>query len=347
MHGAVLAAFPTAVVVGVGLWWCANTVSHNFIHGPFFRARWMNRVFSAYLSLLLGVPQTVWRERHLAHHAGRPWRFQWSAPLALEMGLLAGLWSLIFLANAKLLLLVYIPGLALGLALCWLHGHFEHARGTVSHYGSVYNVLFFNDGFHVEHHRRPGLHWSLLPRYIEPGAQRSRWPAVLRWLERVRSSPRTAWLDQLERTVLRSALLQRALLRAHERAFRKLLPGLRHARRIAIVGGGLFPRSALILRRLLPETRLTVIDVSRESLDQAMPLLPQGVEIVNEAYDPEAHGGYDVVVFPLAFRGDRASLYRGERPAARVVHDWIWRPRGSSAIVSCFLLKRLNLVTGA
>jgi hypothetical protein len=35
-------------------------------------------------------------------------------------------------------------------------------------------------------------------------------------------------------------------------------------------GGGLFPRSALILRRLLPETRLTVIDVSRESLDQAI-----------------------------------------------------------------------------
>jgi hypothetical protein len=63
VHGAVLAAFPTAIVVGVGLWWCANTVSHNFIHGPFFRARWMNRVFSAYLSLLLGVPQTVWRDR--------------------------------------------------------------------------------------------------------------------------------------------------------------------------------------------------------------------------------------------------------------------------------------------
>ena len=34
-------------------------------------------------------------------------------------------------------------------------------------------------------------------------------------------------------------------------------------------------------------------------------------------------------------------------PSGRValVHDWLWRRRGASAIVSIFLLKRLNLVT--
>jgi len=28
------------------------------------------------------------------------------------------------------------------------------------------------------------------------------------------------------------------------------------------------------------------------------------------------------------------------------VHDWLWRPRGRSAVVSPLLLKRLNLVRG-
>jgi hypothetical protein len=28
-----------------------------------------------------------------------------------------------------------------------------------------------------------------------------------------------------------------------------------------------------------------------------------------------------------------------------LVHDWLWHRRGTSAIVSIFLLKRLNLVT--
>jgi hypothetical protein len=29
-----------------------------------------------------------------------------------------------------------------------------------------------------------------------------------------------------------------------------------------------------------------------------------------------------------------------------VVHDWLWRPRGRSVVVSLLLLKRLNLVRG-
>ena len=71
-HAAVLLRLPTAPAIALGVWWNSNTISHNFLHRPFFRSRAANRVFGAYLSLLLGIPQALWRDRHLAHHAGVP-----------------------------------------------------------------------------------------------------------------------------------------------------------------------------------------------------------------------------------------------------------------------------------
>jgi len=65
---------------------------------------------------------------------------------------------------------------------------------------------------------------------------------------------------------------------------------------------------------------------------------------VHARHDPEQHVDADLVVVPLAYRGDRGRFYR-EPPAAKViVHDWIWAPRGKTALVSWLLLKRLNLV---
>src|SRR3954464_15979579 len=72
LHGALLLVAPSVPLVAIGLWWNANTVSHNFIHLPFFRARGSNRIFSAFLSLLLGLPQSFWKAKHLAHHRGQP-----------------------------------------------------------------------------------------------------------------------------------------------------------------------------------------------------------------------------------------------------------------------------------
>jgi hypothetical protein len=330
-------AAPSAPLIALGVWWIANTVAHNFIHLPFFRSAAANSMFSIYLSTLLGLPQTVWRDRHLAHHADRPWKFRWSSQLAIELVAVAALWCVIAVQGAPFLLMC-LAGWSAGLALCWLQGHFEHMRGTVSHYGRLYKFAFFNDGYHVEHHARPGLHWTRLGgEKRAAGNSESRWPAVLRWLE---LSP----LNGLERIALRSRLIQRFMVSRHVPAFRKLLSELPDVRHVTIVGGGLFPRTALVLRRIIPDARITILDRSAESLSQAMPYLDPSTRIVQASYSPELCRDTDLVIVPLAFVGDREALYTTPTSCAMIVHDWIWNRRGKGAIVSPLLLKRLNLV---
>jgi hypothetical protein len=51
-----------------------------------------------------------------------------------------------------------------------------------------------------------------------------------------------------------------------------------------------------------------------------------------------------LLVIPLSFVGDRRVIYDLPPAPAVLVHDWIWRSRGESVVVSWLLLKRLNLV---
>lgn len=338
-HGVLLATRPSILLIAVGLWWNANTISHLFIHQPFFRKQWLNATFSFYLSLLLGIPQSLWRARHLKHHFSvERHRDRRGLKLAaFDLVAVIALWGALLLIAPSFLLAVYLPGFLLGLGLCYLHGYYEHARGTVSHYGWLYNFLLFNDGYHVEHHARPSSNWRELPYHRVPQTNASRWPAVLRWLETVN-------LCALERIVLRWPVLQRFVLNRHERAFRRLLNEVLPARRIGIVGGGLFPRTGLILRRLLPESRLALIDQSATNLDVARSFLSDEVEFINKRFELEMSCDYDLLVIPLAFDGDRRGIYQLPPAPMILVHDWIWRRRRSSAVVSWLLLKRLNLV---
>jgi hypothetical protein len=336
-QGALLLAFPSLPLIAVGLWWNSNTIAHHAIHTPFFRAAWANRLFALYQSALLGIPQSVWRGRHLAHHAGTVWRLRWSGQLAAELALVLGLWALLLAQWPGLFLTAYLPGYLLGLGLCWLQGHYEHHRGTVSHHGRLYNLLFFNDGYHIEHHERPGLHWTRLPQQARPGLTTSPWPSVLRWLE-------VFSLTGLERLVVRWPALQRFVLARHRSAFARLLPALGGPRHVVIVGGGLFPRTLLVLRDLLPEARFTILDRDAGHLEVARHFVAQDVEFVHAAYAPERVEGADLVVFPLAFTGDREVVYRRPPAAQVVVHDWVWRRRGRGTVVSWLLLKRLNLM---
>jgi hypothetical protein len=337
LHGVVLLAVPMAPVIALGVWWNSNTVAHYFIHTPFFRSRRLNAAFDLYLSVLLGIPQAIWRERHLAHHAGKSWSPRWSRMLVAESALILTLWTYLLILHPRFFLTDYLPGYAAGLFLCWLHGYYEHARGTISHHGRLYNLLFFNDGYHVEHHAAPGTHWTRLPARMIADAPTSRWPAVLRWLD-------VFSLESLERWVLRSSLLQRFLLDRHERAFRRLLPAVPDIRRVAVVGGGLFPRTLLVLRRVLPDAEIVVIDRSAENLETARRFLGEEYRAVHACYEPALVSGCDLTIIPLAFVGDRQAIY-GQPPTPVVmIHDWLWRRRERSTIISLLLLKRLNLV---
>lgn len=337
-HGAAVLAVPAAPLIAVGVWWNSNTVAHNFIHHPFFRSRSLNLVFSACQSVLIGIPQALWRDRHLAHHAGVTWRLRWSLQLVVEIGLVCGLWGLLATGNPLFFVTVYLPGYVAGVALCAVQGYYEHAGTTTSHYGRIYNVLCFNDGYHVEHHASPGVHWTALPHRMACGARASRWPPLLRWLDALS-------LESLERLALVWPALQRFLLDAHRNAFRALLADLPPLRRVAVVGGGLFPRTAIVLRELIPAAEIVVIDASRPNVETARRIV--GADVTFEharfsATDPSRD--FDLIVIPLSFQGDREAIYRRPPAGAVLVHDWLWRRRGRGCRVSVALLKRLNLV---
>lgn len=335
IQGIALLLWPSPLLIALGMWWGANTIAHNFIHRPFFASRWLNRIFSFYLTLVLGVPQTLWRERHLAHHADREWKLRITLQLAMETFGLLALWSLLASSFPQLFLTACLPGCFLGLCLCWLQGHFEHARGTTSHYGRLYNFLFFNDGYHVEHHARPGVHWHELTHQARLDNRPSRWPAVLRWLEGI--------LGMLERLVLRSKLLQRFVLSRHERAVRRVIAQMAAPASIGVVGAGLFPRSLIILKKIYPDTRIVGIEGDESHIEIARKFVDADFD--HQWFDPRQHSQFDLLVIPLAYLGDRGSVYENPPASAVLIHDWLWRKRGRSTIVSLLLLKRLNLVT--
>jgi hypothetical protein len=352
----------TALAFALAVWWTSNTIGHHFIHRPFFRRRAGNRLFAAGLSVFVGYPQALWRERHLAHHAGIAPKIRLTPDLIVEAVLVLALWAVLVDRAPNFFATVYLPGYLGGLLLCAVHGHYEHAGGTISHYGRVYNALLFNDGYHVEHHAHPGVPWSRLPERRDPSARPSAWPAPLRWLDIAPGVP--MMLERLERFVLRSPILQWFVLRTHERALADLIARLPEVDRIAIVGGGLFPRTAMIVRKLRPAARVTIIDASAANLEKARPWLPEETEVVHARFEAAdishcaprlasrlgaliSGDTADLLVIPLGFDGDREAIYKQPPARAVIVHDWLWRRRGVSRIVSFALLKRANLVTQA
>lgn len=65
-------------------------------------------------------------------------------------------------------LFAYLPSFFLALVLVNIQNYFEHFgacpenrfANSVSHYGRLYNLVAFNDGYHQEHHLCPQQHWS-------------------------------------------------------------------------------------------------------------------------------------------------------------------------------------------
>ncbi len=66
--------------------------------------------------------------------------------------------------------------------------------------------------------------------------------------------------------------------------------------------------------------------------------------MIHATFDPAVHDGFDLVVLPLAFVGERHAIAQASSRNGFVVsHQWLFRSGGRSAIVSRLLLKRLVL----
>lgn len=57
-------------VYAVSISWNINGISHNFIHTPYFKPRWMNYAFSLLESVTIGFSQTYYHWIHMRHHTG-------------------------------------------------------------------------------------------------------------------------------------------------------------------------------------------------------------------------------------------------------------------------------------
>src|SRR6185369_6197667 len=175
-------------VLAVGLCWGANTFSHIHLHTPLFRRAAANRAFTLLLTVTLGIPQSIWRQRHLRHHGlppAAPGRARRDG--AIDLACLAAAWLAALLIAPWAFVTVYLPAWLLGLALCAAQGRYEHAAAgsaAVDCRHRLYNRLWFNDGYHEEHHRAPSARWSTLPAAAAPGTPVSRWPPLVRWMDR-------------------------------------------------------------------------------------------------------------------------------------------------------------------
>ena len=78
--------------------------------------------------------------------------------------------------------LFLLPCWYLGNALSQLSGYYEHLGGNpddpiawgVSSYAPLYNLIWFGNGHHAEHHFRPAIHWTRLPAFHRAIGERQR-----------------------------------------------------------------------------------------------------------------------------------------------------------------------------
>ncbi len=124
------------------------------------------------------VPERLWRYALLG-----PLRMDFRKLLALARGrqltglvvgetaaLLAFYGGLAWV-NWKAFLFYFVPVFYLGQVAALAQNYLEHdgadPRGrktnSVSCYGRLYNLVWFNNGYHQEHHYRPSVHWRRVP----------------------------------------------------------------------------------------------------------------------------------------------------------------------------------------
>jgi fatty acid desaturase len=101
----------------------------------------------------------VIRVAHRNHHTPQ---------LLVESLVLVAFWTTMALVNWQFFLFFYLPSYYLGWVLSYAEGYLEHYgaqpgnyfANSVSSYNWLYNFLWFNNGYHQEHHWDPKVHWT-------------------------------------------------------------------------------------------------------------------------------------------------------------------------------------------
>jgi fatty acid desaturase len=226
--------------------WNLQSISHNFIHNPFFTNSWLNRAYSCLLTVALGVPHVLYHHYHMNHHFGdndargpdgttRDWssiyrhgkgnapesfwryvlisfwrvevgpvfktaaRHHHLPQVAVESVVLAAFWATMILVNWPFFVFFYLPSYYLGWMGSYAEGYLEHYgckpgnpyANSVSSYNWLYNLVWFNNGYHQEHHWDPKCHWTkmrqlheqLLPQLQANGTRVLRGPHLTALIE--------------------------------------------------------------------------------------------------------------------------------------------------------------------
>jgi fatty acid desaturase len=97
------------------------------------------------------------------------------AQVCVESVVLAAFWGAMLYYDWRFFAFFYLPSYYLGWMLSYAEGYFEHygakpgndLANSVSSYHRLYNLLWFNNGYHQEHHWDPKMHWTKMPRLHE------------------------------------------------------------------------------------------------------------------------------------------------------------------------------------
>jgi fatty acid desaturase len=87
---------------------------------------------------------------------------------AVESLALGAFWVTMAVANWRYFVFFYLPSYYLGWVISYAEGYLEHYgcqpgnpfANSVSSYNRLYNLLWFNNGYHQEHHWDPKVHWT-------------------------------------------------------------------------------------------------------------------------------------------------------------------------------------------
>jgi fatty acid desaturase len=97
-------------------------------------------------------------------------RHGWSEVIqaVVESVVLAAFWTTMVLVNWRYFAFFYLPSYYLGWVLSYAEGYLEHYgcqpgnyfANSASSYNWIYNLAWFNNGYHQEHHWDPKVHWT-------------------------------------------------------------------------------------------------------------------------------------------------------------------------------------------